>query len=448
MMKPVGKSAAPPVGSPASGLEQPNPAKSVAHKGAWLALGRIVDQGTIGVVGLVLAARVSVQQFAALAIVLIGFSISATLGDLGIGHEMLRLRHDETADQRMLSRVRTLAIFSFISGIVTLLLGSGLLGPGLFDSGFFGSWLAEAELLGWILVLWALNSETALRQSAAMLGDDHRRIGVAQCVGGTCLLAIAVLLDAEVWVLGLALAVRVTVEMVALPSPRKWFSGQPTTAISPIPVVASHATAYGTRNVDFFVAGPILGTVAFGLYVFAFRLANAAFAPIGALTTRLGIAELANDRDDLSRQYERGLRVLLISGIGLATLTMGAAYMLPMIVGDRWQPAVAIIVVLAAALPWRFIDGLIGPLLYVSENHAMAFKVEIARLVVTGAVVLAVAPMGPLALALANSMATIITVWFGHRLAASRASVRTPRGLDGTAAVSAVAALILWVAVR
>ncbi len=423
-MESVGKPTRP-LAEPATGPSDIASTESpVTQKGAWMALGRIVDQGALGIIGLVLAARVSVENFAVLAALLVGYSVSATLGDLGLGHELLRLKPGDTADRKMLTRVRLVAGLCLVIGAVGL--------------------LANLELVGWIFVLWALNSEAALRQSSAMLNHEHRRIGIAQAAAGLLLVVIVVWFPADLRTLGVALAIRAGVELISLPALGQWFSDHPTMKLSPLPVLASHTTGYGTRNVDFFVAGPILGTVSFGLYVFAFRLANAAFAPLGALTTRLGIAELSQNRSDLDRQYNRGLRILLRAGVVMTGLTIAAAQLLPVVVGQRWKPAVVIIVVLAAALPWRFIDGLIGPVLYVSDNHAMSVRVEVARLIATSLVVLAAAPAGAEALALANTVATIATVWGGHRLAAAKASIGTPGGFNGAAIASIMIAFGLW----
>ena len=101
----------PAVATPQTSDHVPSP-PPVAQKGAWLGLGRIADQGAIGLVGLVLAARVSVEGFAALAILLVGYSVSATLGDLGLGHEMLRLGAADRARRSMLDWVRSIAVVS------------------------------------------------------------------------------------------------------------------------------------------------------------------------------------------------------------------------------------------------------------------------------------------------------------------------------------------------
>ncbi len=384
----------------------------VARRGAWMVLGRIADQGAIGLAGVVLAARLSVPDYAPVALILVAHSIAATLSDLGLAHEMLRLGSGETGDRRMLRFVRLVNVACVVVGVVLAALG----------------FIVPALMAG----LWALNSEAMLRQSAVMLVDDHRRLGIVQVVVAVMLAALVVAFGFDATSLGLAIAARVAIELVMLPAPDRWFSARSSARddLEPARVFATHLVGYGNRNVDFLIGAPFLGQANFARYVFAYRLANAGFAPVGTIATRLGIAELAADPDKLEPRYHRGLRVLFAGGVLAAVTTALGALVVPMVVGDRWSDAVPLIILLTVALPFRFIDGVISPLLYVSNRHQQAMVLELIRLFVIGASVLVGAWFGLQGLAVAMSASTIVTVWAGHRWAGAKAGVTTPRWLD------------------
>ena len=187
---------------------------------------------------------------------------------------------------------------------------------------------------------------------------------------------------------------------------------------------------------DFHVGAPFLGTAGFARYVFAYRLANAGFAPVGTIATRLGIAELAGGGDDVAVRYRRGTGALFVGGATAAVVTAVGALAVPWLVGDRWADAVVLILFLSVALPFRFIDGVISPLLYVSANHGHAVALELARLAVIVVAVLAGAALGGVTgLAVAMSAATIVSVVAGHRWAARKAGLAAPVWLDPAAAV-------------
>lgn len=383
----------------------------IARRGAWMALGRLADQGVLGLAGLLLAARLSVSDYAPVALILVAHSMAATLSDLGLAHEMLRLGPNERGPRRQLRSVRAVNIGCLCLAVVL--------------------WLVGQTVAASAAVLWALNSEAMLRQSATMLVDDHRRLGLAQ-TAAAAVMAILVIADADsAETLAVAIGIRVVVEILLLHGANRWFSAEPgaRTDLEPVRVLMTHSIGFGNRNVDYLIGAPFLGAAGYARYVFAYRLANAGFAPVGTIATRLGIAELAGAPDVLEPRYRRGLVALFAGGVAAAFLTAAGALIVPTLVGDRWAEAVPLILLLTVALPFRFIDGIISPLLYVSGRHAEAVRLELARLVAIIAAVGAGAAFGVTGLAVAMSGATIVTVWAGHRWAAARAGVAVPRWL-------------------
>lgn len=390
----------------------------VAKRGAWMALGRIADQGVLGFAGLLLASRLSVADYAPVALILVAHSVAGTLSDLGLAHEMLRLGTDDQADRRLIRSVRAVNLACIAIAIVL--------------------WSIGLQVGGLAVALWACNSEAMLRQSSVMLDQDHRRLGLVQTASAVVMAIMVVVFADSAVSLGLVLGLRVLLEVALLPAPDRWFSIGSTarTDLEPLRVLVTHGVGFGNRNVDFLIGAPFLGTAGFARYVFAYRLANAGFAPVGTIATRLGIAELAGERSVLEPRYRRGIAVLFVGGCVAGAVTAGGALLVPHFVGDRWAEAVPLILLLTVALPFRFIDGIISPLLYVSGRHGEAVRLELVRLLLIIAAVATGALLGVRGLAIAMSGATIVTVWAGHRWAASRAGIGSPRWLSQMAIIA------------
>ena len=300
-------------------------------------------------------------------------------------------------------------------------------------------WASGNPVLALAVVLWALNSEAMLRQSTTMLDGDHKRLGLAQVAAAVVLAVLVMAMATNALTLGLAIVARVVVEVLLLkPCGRLFGSGpQVRSNLQPLRVLVTHSIGFGNRNVDFLLGAPFVGTTGFARYVFAYRLANAGFAPVGTIATRLGIAELAGGGAQLEARYRRGTSVLFAGGVIAAVLTAVGALIVPVLVGDRWADAVPIILLLTVALPFRFIDGVISPLLYVSANHSQAVILELARLaVIVAAVLVGAVFWGVTGLAVAMSAATIVSVVAGHRVAAAKAGVAMPAWLNQAAVVS------------
>ncbi len=402
---------------------------SVAKKGAWMALGRVADQAALGIAGLVLAARLSVDAYAAVALVLVGHSVAATLSDLGLAHELLRLAPGERASSHYLRAVRAINVLC--------LLAAALL------------FATDAPVAAIIAGLWALNSEAMLRQSTTMLDVGHRRLGLAQVASAALLAVLVVAFAHDAEVLGLVIGARVLFEYALLRPAGRWFTDgrDGRSDLQPLRVLATHGIGFGNRNVDFLIGAPFLGTVGFARYVFAYRLANAGFAPVGTIATRLGIAELAGGGPELEPRYRRGTAALFLGGLAAAVVTGGGAFLVPWLVGDRWAQAVPLILYLTVALPFRFIDGVISPLLYVSGHHGKAVVLELARLaLIVVAVLVGTAIGGVVGLAVAMSAATIVSVVAGHRWAAAKAGISSARWLDH-AGLGAVLILVVGLVV-
>jgi O-antigen/teichoic acid export membrane protein len=422
------------VAAPAPVAADARPLRSTLRRGGWLSTARILDQGALGLVTVLLAARVGVDAYAPVAVLLVGFAAATTLADVGVAHELLRLRHGERADRRVLRPLVVVGAAAALAGLVLVVLGDG----------------PAATAVGLSGLLWAAAGPVYLRQAAAQVGDELRRLAVAQGAGALVLVVLVVVFARDgaalPAVVGGALLARLAVEWLLLP-PAGPLLARDGTPLHPIPVFTTHLVAFGGRNVDYLVAGPLLGGAAFAQYVLAYRLANAVYAPFGAVTTRLGISELSGGGpDDADAHYRRLLGLLLVIGSVAGVATVVGSALLPAVVGDQWQGAATLMVVLAVATPWRFLEGLIGPLAYTAGRHAESVKIELARLLFVTAAVIVGARAGLFWLAVAMAGATTVTSWFGHRWIAHRTGRRLPGFVDAAVAATLVvlAGVALW----
>lgn len=418
----------PPV-APAQGRVTRSEAVRPVGDGAWFVLARILDQGGVGLVTLLLAQRSTIEAYGAIALLLIGYAAATTLADLGVAHELLRLAPGDRAAARNLRVLRTVSWVVGSAGVA-----SAIVAPGR---------ITTAAAAG--AVIWGLAGWVYLRQSAALLQGEHRRLALAGGCGSLVLVTSVVLFargPAAVTVVGLALIVRLLLEGALLPSAKAYFSGGGR-RLRPASVFATHLVAYGGRNLDYLVAGPVLGGAAFAQYVLAYRLANSCYAPFGAVTTRLGITTLG---DSTGTHGEGRYRALLASlatlGLLAGVATVVASMALDDVAGERWSSAGRLMAVLAIAMPWRFIEGLIAPVAYTAGRHGDAVKVEAVRLVVIALAVLVGTHWGIFGLAVAMTAATIVTSWGGHRWVAPRAGRRLPRSFDW-AMVATVVGLVV-----
>src|SRR5690606_7523643 len=123
---------------------------------------------------------------------------------------------------------------------------------------------------------------------------------------------------------------------------------------------------------------------AFGVYLLGFRVANAPSAPLGAVVLRWGLARLGPEgHEERSRTHRRAATGLFLLGVAALAATVAVALVLPELIGERWRGAAAIAAIIAIALPWRLVDGLIGALGFTVDEGPLLVRFEAARLVST-----------------------------------------------------------------
>ncbi|HEY2806661.1 MAG TPA: lipopolysaccharide biosynthesis protein [Gemmatimonadales bacterium] len=143
-------------------------------------------------------------------------------------------------------------------------------------------------------------------------------------------------------------------------------------------VAAARLSWYAYSNADFAIVGRVLGAASLGAYTIGWNLAS---IPVDRLTALLGNvtpAVFAASQDDPSglRRYITGLT----EGIALLTfplavgLALTADLAVPLILGERWLPAVVPLRLLALASVMRSVAPLAGTMLQATGHARMQMR--------------------------------------------------------------------------
>ncbi|MCB1256364.1 MAG: oligosaccharide flippase family protein [Microthrixaceae bacterium] len=380
--------------------------------GLWLGIGRAAEQAAYGSAMLVLAARMTVREFGSIATLFVINSVVLTLSDLGVAHDIVRTPNNVLYPVRGVHIQRVVnAILAFISIAVGLLISG--------DAGLL-------ILIGGML--WAVGGEAYVRQAAALrLGKIRRLVAIDFGLAAVFILLIVFLASPThaLTVVGMSLILHHLLVVVLLPIGSAAIG--PTSLDSrPFGFLLNHSLGYITRNIDYILAGPLLGPSAFSSYVLGFRVANAPTAPLGSIVLRWGLTRFAAESAEERELTHRRAAVLLIAAgcLGMC-LTLLLAIALPWAIGDRWRMAASVSIILALALPWRMIDGLIGAVGFSSNSDVLLNRFEIFRIALTLAGLLVGGQFGLGGFVGAATSLNILLIAFGHLLV-SRSAGLTP----------------------
>lgn len=398
--------------------------------GLLLAIGRAAEQASYGIAMLVVAARLEVAEFGPIAMLFLLNSVGLTLADVGVAHDLLRVPRGETYSASAVRTLRTgnMALAVAATGVGVLIGGN----PGALV--LFGG------------LIWWSAGEAYVRHSAALREGRAGRIARAELVAAAAFM-LAIVLDVWPWswlyVAGVALVAHHVLVALQLPIPPATLGPSPRGS-RPFGFAANHGLAYVTRNVDYLMAGPLLGTVPFSSYTLGFRVASAPSAPLGAVALRWGLARFASEVPErLESTQRRATTAMAFLGAGGAAITLVVAAVLPTLIGDRWRSAALCAAILALALPWRMIDGLIGALGFTVGEEALLVRIEVARLAITGAGLGFGALFGLAGFVAAAVVTHVNLAAFRYRAVCQRAAVRPVAAMLVGAPVISVLAVLL-----
>lgn len=395
---------------------------------AALTLGRVMEQGLLGLAMLLLAARLGVRDFAPVSVLFIVNSLSATLADHGLAYSVLRLPPGTTINRRQLRTVRrTNAAIAFVLVAVGVALG-GTTGVVVTSGG----------------VMWALSAEGYIRKSAATREGRARDAALAECASSAVfftIVAAAAMGERAAVVTVAAFVAKHAIEIVAVPGWRSAFAPDGIDA-RPGWIWLTQALSYAISNVDYLLVRLLCGVDAYSIYVVAFRVTYAPYAQVGTAIMRSSLIHLSTS-DDLQRSYDRMVRLVFGAALAGSVVVGAGSTLAPVVLGDSWEPTVAVIMVLAISLPWRTVLSLGGTLAMRTDALRPLATWELLRLAATAVGLVGAGLVGFAAFVAAVSVVAILSALFTHRAAARTAGLAPWSALTPLALLAVAAALAL-----
>ena len=117
-------------------------------------------------------------------------------------------------------------------------------------------------------------------------------------------------------------------------------------------MTASSILVYALLHGDNLIVGRFLGAIALGFYQIAFTVSNLPATAISHVISSVmfpAYSTLQDNRPRLGRLYLRSLRATAVLSVPVATLTVAVADIaVPVLLGDKWTPAVPVVQILCA----------------------------------------------------------------------------------------------------
>ncbi len=385
-----------------------------------LVLGRVLDQGSLGMATLLLARWLPLPEFALVSVLLIVNSVAVTLADLGVGYAVLATKGDSSLDVGRLHRVR-----GFNAGLVVC----GLAG-GVALGGTSGGLLAASTLV------WAAAGESYVRGAGALRVGNVRGLVKGQALGAAALLVTLAMVQPGrgLGVLAFGLVAKQLSEAAFARGWNSAFSvgGDRVFASS---IFVSQAAALILANVDFIVAAAVLGRDSYAIYLVAFRFVQIPVTLLANVLSRTAIVNLTNLEVDqrqalMDRNFARLFAGGAIAGVGLTL----AGPALASVLGPSYDSLPKVIALLAVSIPWRMVAGQAGALFIVQGRAGSLAAAFVPRLLVAVGAMAVGASLGGMRGLLIGTNVCVVLTTTGLLLWSSRiAGLRTRPALPALA---------------
>jgi lipopolysaccharide exporter len=354
----------------------------------WTTLARVMSE-TVGFASaVVLAHLIPPAEFGRVAIALIASVLATGLTNEGFGNPLVQ------RDSLRSAHVESALFLSLVFGL-TMTAATFLLAP-IVSTPLFGE--RTTDLLRLASPLFLLAAVGVVPYALLQRRLDFRRIGLidsgAFLLGtvATVVLALAGL-EGEAIVIGLLLnaAIGALLYFAAAPSgPPRW---RPTAAREVVgfglPAALASLVHAGFRNADYAIIGARLNVIQVGFYYRAFGFAVNYPNRMSAIMARVSfpVYSRAGDADEMHALRGRFVRVhLAVIFPILALLVATAPVAIPWLLGDRWEPSVVPIQILAFAGMAASVFETMAPLLLATGKvrSLLAFNVVGLLLYATG----------------------------------------------------------------
>jgi len=383
-----------------------------------LLVGRVFEQVALGVVALVVAARLGPEAFAPVGVLLIVNSAAVTLSDWGLGLAVLRRCDGERLASRLRRRMHTVNGSLAVAGVVAGALVGGTVGEATAASG----------------LIWWASSEAFVTKAGAVNSGRGNRAGVAEVLSSLVFLALVggfAFGSAAVAVVGAGLVVKHGIEIVVAHGDAGFARDGVTEDVRSL--WATQVAALGVANVDYLLVGLLLGAEAFSIYSIGYRIAVGLPSVLAYVGTRTALTDLGNagDPDATQRRYVAYVRSLFGLGAVVAVVTALVGAGLAMALGPSWELVWPTVLVLACSAPWRMVFGQAGALALVVRQAGALVRWQVVQLGAFSVVIAVAALAGGLGCA----VATVAIAWMVSTAVIERR-------------VTSVARLAGWPAVR
>jgi O-antigen/teichoic acid export membrane protein len=347
----------------------------------WVAASSALLQITRALVAIVLARLLSPSDYGVAVLVLVFSSLVLVFSDLALGAAIVQ-RKSLTDDDRS-----TAFWISVGSGVIFMVAGFALAGP---IADLYGQ--PAVEPLCRVLSLSFLVSSLQVIPEALMLRDMRfraleLRMMAATIVSGAVAITVATS-GGGPWAIIVQQLTTVLVSTILLWVLSSWrprwrFSAASGRSLGTFSgyLVGHRLLFYLHRNADNFIIGRFVGPAALGAYAVAYNVMLAPFSKIGDPLQRVMWPTLSKMQDEPARMATTWLRVVrllaMITVPSLMGLVVVAPDFIPLVLGDKWKPAVPLIQVLAWVGILQSLQGMNIDILMARNRTATIFRYSV-----------------------------------------------------------------------
>jgi O-antigen/teichoic acid export membrane protein len=422
-----------------------------AHAAWWSALEISARYGIQFAVTIMLARLLAPSDFGLIAMLLVFTAIAALLVDGGFSTALVQQQRRSDDDET------TVFISSLAAGLglgLALWLGAPLVAA-------FYSQPALTPLTRVVLFVLPLAALAAVPDALLTQRLDFRARTKAEVVASVCSGAVAVVLAMRgfgVWSLACQAIVAIGLRAMLLWWYSRWLPRGRFRAESFRRLFAfggymlmSNLIATLYMRLQSLMIGRLFDSRALGYYTLAQNTQQAPAQFMGNLLNRVGLpvfSMVSHQPAKLTGALRMSLRAALFAFIPcMVGIAVVADPLIAMLYGPRWAPAAPLLAILAVSAAFWPMQVLNMAAISAKGRSDLVFRLELAKRAVSIALVLACSPFGPMAIAWAVLVASLVAVaintWYTHKLLGYGLLAQL-RDQAATLLLSALAALAGW----
>jgi O-antigen/teichoic acid export membrane protein len=373
---------------------------------------------------LVLGRLLSPIDFGLVAMMAVVFGLADMFAQMGIGEGIVQ--HQAPLDTGQLSTLFwtncALGVAAYLLILLCIPLVAAVYGePALRE-------LLPVASIAIVIAPLGINVAALLRKSLRF--EVLAAVDIGKAVVGTGTAIVAALLGWGVWALiagqisatacGTAALLAVGAREGWLPRLRYDLRGVRGILSFGVYFFGSNLVNYVNSRIDLLLVGSLLGARALGYYSMAFNLVVQPAARINQIVTQVAFPIMARAQQEtaqLRRWYAKMLNMLAtVNAPALLGMAAVAPLFIPLLLGEKWLPAVPLVQLLAVLALFRSAGNAGGTLIYALGKARVAFYWNLCLLLLIPAAVFFGAHLHGLlgvALTLTAMQAILFLAWFG-----------------------------------